>query len=391
MCIKPAPGGERLSKGTVLISGAGIAGSTLAYWLAQHGFQTTVVERSGAQRSSGSPVDVKGPAVDVAERMGLMPRLRAAATEVTDLSFVDTTGRRVGGLKIQHTGGRDVELPRGDLASILYAASQDPAEFLFGDAIVGLSQDQHGVNVNFDLVPARHFDLVIAADGLHSWVRRLAFGPETEFVQHKGIYVATLPFDGRIERPREVVMHNTPGRSVTIHPARGEAVAAFMFRSPTVPDFRYRDTAQHKRLLAAAFAGVGWRVPELLERVQAAQDLYFDSVSQVRMPVWSRGRVALLGDAASCVSLFGDGSTLAIAGAFRLAEELAASPAAHELAFRRYEAEHRRLVEPKQRSIALAAALLIPSTRLGISARNLGVRLWPVADGAVRRLTAACA
>jgi 2-polyprenyl-6-methoxyphenol hydroxylase-like FAD-dependent oxidoreductase len=367
---------------TVLISGAGIAGPTLAYWLARHGFQPTVVERGAALRSSGSPVDVRGRAVDVATRMGVMPRLREAGTDVAGMSFVNPAGSRVGRVNMRAlrlaAGSGEVELPRGDLASILYEASRDHAEFLFGDSIVALDQDEHGVSVTFDRAHPRRFDLVIGADGLHSVVRRLAFGPEADFVHHMGLYVATMPLDGSVEPLREVVMHNSPGRAVVIHPSRGGALAAFMFRSPAVPGFDHRDSAQHKRLLAAAFADVAWRVPELLDRVQAAEDLYFDSVSQVRLRPWWRGRVALLGDAASCVSLFGDGSSLAMAGAFTLADELATSAGDHRSAFRRYEAAHRILVDPRQRNIARAASLLVPATRRGIVARNLATRLWPV-------------
>jgi len=383
-----------MSNQTVLISGAGIAGPTLAYRLARHGCHPTVVERAGALRSSGSPVDVRGRAVDVAEQMGVMARIRDAATDVTATSFVNATGRRVGRVNLralqQAAGSREVELPRGDLASILYQASRDDAEFLFDDAIVTLSQDEHGVSVTFDRAHPRRFDLVIGADGLHSAVRRLAVGPESGFVHHMGLYVATMRLDGLdglIERGREVVMYNTPGRAVAIHPSRGDALAFFAFRSPAVPDFDPHDTAQHKRLLAAAFADGSWRVPELLDRMRAADDLYFDSVSQVRLRPWWHGRVALVGDAASCVSLFGDGSSLAMAGAFTLAEELGASPGDHQLAFRRYEASHRTLVDPKQRNIARGASLLIPATRRGIVVRNLATRLWPLgaAAGWVRR------
>jgi 2-polyprenyl-6-methoxyphenol hydroxylase-like FAD-dependent oxidoreductase len=385
---------------TVLISGAGIAGPTLAYWLARHRFRPTVVEHTTSARSSGSPVDVRGQAVAVAEQMGVMPAIRQAGTEVTAMSFVNATGRRVGRINLQAlqqaAGSREVELPRGDLASILYQASRDHAEFLFDDSIVALDQDEHGVAVTFERAHPRRFDLVLGADGLHSAVRRLAFGPESDFVQHLGLYVATVRLDGRdglIEPRREVVMHNTPGRAVAIHPSRGDALAFFAFRHPAVPDFDHRDTSQHKRLLAAAFADGAWRVPELLERVLVADDLYFDSVSQVRVCPWWHGRVALVGDAASCVSLFGDGSSLAMAGAFTLAEELGASPGDHRLAFRRYEARHRTLVDPRQRNIPRAASLLIPATRPGILARNLATRLWPVgaAAGWLRRRFGAAA
>jgi 2-polyprenyl-6-methoxyphenol hydroxylase-like FAD-dependent oxidoreductase len=375
-----------MSNQTVLISGAGIAGPTLGYWLARHGFHPTVVEHAAALRSSGSPVDVRGRAVEVAERMGVMPRIREAGTDVTGMSFVNATGRRVGRIDLralqQAAGSREVELPRGDLAAILHQASRNDAEYVFHDAIVALRQDEHGVDVTFEHAQPRRFDLVVGADGLHSAVRRLAFGPEADFVHHLGLYVATVRLDGLdglLDGGREVVMYNAPGRAVAIHPSRGQALAFFAFRSPAVPDFDYRDIAQHKRLLAAAFQGGGWRVPELLKRVQAADDLYFDAVSEVRVRPWWQGRVALVGDAASCVSLFGDGSSLAMAGAFTLAEQLAASPGDHRLAFGRYEAQHRTLVDPKQRNIPRGASLLIPATRPGILARNLATRLWPLA------------
>jgi 2-polyprenyl-6-methoxyphenol hydroxylase-like FAD-dependent oxidoreductase len=368
---------------TVLISGAGVGGPTLAYWLAQSGFRPTIVERSAGLRSSGSPVDVRGPAVEVADRMGVMERLREAGTDVTAMSFVNDSGRQVGRVNMralqQATGSRDVEVTRTDLASILYEASRDSTEILFDDTMTALSQDDDGVDVTFEKAAPRRFELVIGADGLHSMTRRLAFGRDSEFVRHMGLYVATMPLNGPAEHERDVVLHNAPGRMVAIHPVRGRALAAFIFRSPAVEGFNYRDIGQHKRILTDAYAGGGWRVPELLDRARAAEDLWLDSVSQVRLDRWANGRVALVGDAASSVSLFGDGSTLAMAGAYTLAEELAATPADPQSAFARYEAKHRTLVDPRQGNVAVAAALMVPATRSGIAARNLASRLWPAA------------
>lgn len=371
-----------MTERTVLISGAGIAGATLAYWLARHGFEPTVVERATGLRSSGSPIDVRGPAVDVADRMGIMQRIRGAGTSVTEMSFVNGAGRRVGhvnGLAMRRAAGsRGVELPRADLAAILLEAGRDSAEIIFGETITALRQDQDGVEVTFQDAPPGRFDLVIGADGLHSTVRRLVFGPESAFVKHMGVYVGTVPLDAPSLRPTDVVMYNTPGRSVTIHPGRGRAIAAFIYRGPEVEGFDYRDMDGHKALLAEAYRDQGWRVPELLERVRTADDLYFDSVSQVRLPRWSHGRVAVVGDAASCVSLFGDGSTLAMVGAHTLAEELAASPDDPAAAFQSYESRHRKLVEPRQRYTRIAATMLVPASHPGIAVRNTATRLWPV-------------
>lgn len=371
---------------TVLISGGGIGGTTLAYWLARHGFRPTIVERAAGLRSSGNPVDVRGPAVDVAERMGVLPRLRQAGTQVTAMSFVNGSGRQVGRVNMRAlrraSRSREVEVTRTDLATILYEASQDSAEILFGDTMTALRQDDDGVDVTFAKAPPRRFDLVVGADGLHSTTRGLAFGPESAFVRHMGLYVATMQLDGAADNQRDVVLHNAPGRLASIHPVHGRALAAFIFRHAGVPGFNHRDLDQHKRILTNAYAGDGWRVPELLDQVRAADDLWFDSVSQVRLDSWANGRVVLLGDAASSVSLFGDGSTLAMAGAHTLAEELAATPADPRSAFARYETRHRTLVDPRQGNVAMAAALMVPATRVGVAARNLATRLWPTAAAA---------
>jgi 2-polyprenyl-6-methoxyphenol hydroxylase-like FAD-dependent oxidoreductase len=358
-----------------LISGAGIAGATAAYWLAKTGFDVTVVEQARGVRSSGSPVDVRGPAAEVAERMGVMAQIREASTQVRDMVFVNARGRVMSRVDMRAWGEPgDVELPRGDLAAILRAAVSDELEFQFGNTVTALDQDADGVTAEFTSGPARRFDVVVGADGAHSAVRSLAFGPEAEFVKHLGVYVATLPLDG--ETGRDLLMYNAPGRAVAIHPARGRPIAAFMFRAPRIPHFDHRDLDQHKRLLNSVYAGAGWRVPELLDRVNVTDDLYFDSVSRVRVPTWSRGRIGLVGDAASCVSLFGDGSSLAMTGAFTLADALTDDIPA---ALRTYEARHRPARVAKENSVTLAANLFVPATRAGIAVRNVAVHVMPLA------------
>lgn len=381
-------GVHTMTEQTVLISGAGVAGPTLAYWLARAGFRPTVVERAAGLRSSGSPVDVRGPAAAVADRMGITAKLRDASTAVTSLKFVDDAGRRTGRVAMSGDG---IELPRTDLARILHDAARADTEFVFHDSITGLDQDEGGVDVTFERGAPRRFGLVIGADGLHSAVRRLTFGPEHAFVEHMGVYIATLPLAEPPADRTELVMYNSPGRAVAVHPARGTGIAAFMFRGDAVPGFDHRDSALHQRMLAEAYDGAGWRVPELLERVREADDLYLDSVSRVRMDRWASGRIALAGDAASCVSLFGDGSTLAMAGAYTLAEELGRTPGDAASAFRRYESAHRKLVEPKQRTVSTAAALLIPATRGGLAVRNFGTRLLPLVTAARRLVPARAA
>lgn len=359
---------------TVLISGAGVAGPTLAFWLARRGFHPTVVERAQGQRSSGNPVDVRGAAIRVADRMGVLPRLRAAATRVPGLTFVTSSGRRVGPLTLGRPRGDELEMPRGDLAAILHDAARDDAEFLFNDSVTAMHQDAGGVDVTFDRALPRRFDLVIGADGLHSAVRGLVFGPEAHCVRHLGLYIATIALHRPAVDPDTVVMHNAPARAVAVHPVRGNAGAAFIFRGPAIRDLDRRDTEQHKRI--DAYRGGGWELPDLLNRLRVATDLYFDSVSQVRLPTWSQGRVALLGDAAASVSLFGDGSSLAMTGALTLAEALAATPNDYASAFRAYETRHRALASSRQRGYIAGRALLVPATPAGIMVRNVAARLF---------------
>ncbi len=349
----------------VLVCGAGIAGSTLAFWLARNGFRPTVVERAAGQRSSGNPVDVRAGAMEVADAMGVVPRLREVATHAKRLRVLNARGRSV--TTVRMAVRKEIEVPRADLASALYESARDDAEILFGDTITALQQDDGGVDVTFEHAAPRRFDLVIGADGVHSAVRRLVFGAEEKFVRHAGLYVGTVSLGEPSDYPEDVVMLNSPGRLVAIHPVRGNSGVAFIFRAP--------DPGQRKEIVSAAYRGLGWRVPELVARFEAADDVFFDAVAVVDPPTWHRGRVALVGDAASCVSLLGDGSSLAIVGAHTLAAALADGTPAE--AFARYEATHRARVKPKQRGVGTAASVLVPRTKRGLATRNLAARLLP--------------
>lgn len=355
---------------TVLIVGAGVAGSSAAYWLARLGMTVTVVERAGQDRSSGSPVDVRGAAYSVAERMGVLPALRSASTRVTGLSAVDRRGRRIGWAPMQL--GNGIEIPRSDLAAILADAGRDAAEYRYGDTVTSLHQGGAGVEVTFEHAGPQEFDLVVGADGLHSRVRELVFG--TGFIEHLGMYVATVDLAEAADGDT-VLMYNEPGRLAAVHPATGRGIAAFIFRHPGLPDFDHRDSSAHKDVVADTYADMGWRVPDLLRQMRAATDIYFDSVSRVRMDTWSCGRIGLLGDAASCVSLLGDGSSLAIAGAATLSQCVAASRDDPATALREYERRHRRLVMPRQRWMGPGSRMLVPATASGVLARNTALRV----------------
>lgn len=365
---------------SVLVVGAGIAGSTLAYWLGREGMEVTVVEQATGQRSSGSPVDVRGRALAVVDHMNLQAPLRQVATLATTLTVLDRHGRSIGSIPTQANPG-NLEVPRSDLAAILTSAARDHAEFVYDDTVRALHDDGRGVEVSFERGAERRFDLVVGADGLHSRVRRLVFGPESRFSSHLGLYIATTTLDGPADDPTTVVMHNAAGRSVAIHPARGREIAAFIFRHPRLPE--HHDQDHHRRqLIGDTYTGMGWRVPELLERLAYSDDLYVDAVSRIRLDTWTRGRVVVLGDAASCTSLLGEGSSMAIVGAATLAQALTAQPSDPTAALQRYERVHRPRVLRHQRGAATTSHVLVPATRAGVTARNMIVRIWSTRSAA---------
>lgn len=357
----------------VLISGAGIAGATAASLLARAGHRVSVVERDQGVRSSGNPVDVRGRAYDVARLLGLIPRLQQASTRVRELAIVDSAGRRVAGMATKKSPERELEVPRADLCAVLIDAARSDVDFRFNDVITDLDSDHRRVNVTFDRAADETFDLMIGADGLHSNVRRLAFGPDADFVRNLGMYIATVRIDGRQDDEQAVVMYNEPGTALALHPGTGHPVAAFMFRSRARVD--PRDSLAATSLLEQRYASGGWRTGEFLAAYRAADDTYFDAISRVRVPRWSRGRATLLGDAASCVSLFGDGSSAAMSGAMALARALDDSPRGVTAALTGYERIHRARAGRGQRAAAPSSHLLIPASRAGINLRNaaLGV------------------
>ncbi|MCM6776479.1 FAD-dependent monooxygenase [Nocardia sp. CDC159] len=359
-----------------------MSGQALAYWLVRHGFRPTVVERTVGPRRGGQGVDVRDQAIDVAERMGILQRLRAVATHAVGLQFVDADDRAIARIDVQNAqqrnGGGNVEVMRADLVRILHDITSGTVEYRFDDAVRAVAQDPDGVTVDFVRGARRRFDLVVGADGLHSAIRRLAFGPEDAFVHHMGCYVAFGTADAALGRDRWTTAFNVPGRMAAIYRPGGDAqaMAYFLFRSPRL-DLDHHDPVAVRSALAAAFGDVhAWRVPELLAGALADPELYFDSLSRVRMDSWSTGRVVLAGDAAHCASpASGAGTELALIGAYRLAGELAVARGDHRLAFPRYEQAHRPLVHRKQQVGPNLLRLTVPKTRLGMAVRNTVIRL----------------
>ncbi|MEU4931382.1 FAD-dependent monooxygenase [Streptomyces yokosukanensis] len=367
----------------VLISGASVAGPALAYWLHRHGFRPTVVERAPALRDGGYAVDFRGEAhLSILRGMGILPALERARTGTGSMAYVSSAGKPVAELPADLFAG-DIEILRGDLARILHGATEEFTEYVFGDSVTSLTEDADGVTATFERAAPRRFDLVIGADGLHSTTRRLVFGPEDRFVRHSGVHCAIFTTANHLGLDHTGHAYRTAGKLVALYSARhnAEAKAVFYFAAPGL-DLDRRDPARQQQVLAEQFAGNGWESDHLLQRMRYAPDFYFDSVAQVHMDTWSRGRVALIGDAAHCPSsLSGMGSGLALVGAYVLAGELAAARGDHTTAFARYEELMRPYAAGCQKMGDGVARLMVPGSRFLAAFLNRYYRLLPYLPG----------
>jgi 2-polyprenyl-6-methoxyphenol hydroxylase-like FAD-dependent oxidoreductase len=357
----------------ILVSGASIAGPTLAFWLRHFGFAVTVVEKAPGLRPGGQAVDLRGVARTLAVRMGLDEQIRAAATRTLGFSIVDGDRNELSSMRPEDHDGdgqiAEIEILRGDLARVLYDATSNDVEYLFGDRITGLTERTDDVLVDFASGSQRPFDLVIGADGLHSAVRAQAFGTEADFVHHLGTYLAFWSVPNYLGLQDWALAYNEAGRSAGIRPVHGntEAIVYFSFQSEAI-DYDYRDVEQQKQLVRDRTAGMGWEVESLVGRIDESPDFYFDSCAQVRMDSWSRGRIGLIGDAAFCPSpLTGQGTSLAMVGAYVLARELAtadgdfvAGLASYEARMRDWVLRTQRLVEGSEDLVAVANGFELP-------------------------------
>lgn len=314
---------------TVLISGAGIAGPALAHWLSRNGFRVVVAEVADGVRPGGQTVDLRGAGADVVERMGLLARMKSRALFQRGIAWVAADGSRRAEMPVTAFGGNGpvskLEILRGDLVDVLYQATRETVEYRFGTRIAALAEHDGGVDVTFADGATLQADLVVGADGPHSAVRRLAFGPEDDYLTPLGGYNAWFTAPDTVGLDGWYLAFQAPGGlHASMRPSHDPALAkaSLSFRSEPLTYDRHDPDAQ-RALLREHFAGAGWQCDALLDAADTADDFYFDSFSQVHMPRWSTTRTALVGDAGYCASpLSGMGTSLALVGAYLLAGEL---------------------------------------------------------------------
>ena len=370
---------------TVLICGAGISGPTLAFWLQAAGFRTTLVENAPALRTGGYVIDFWGLGYDIADRLGLASDIERVGYHMRELQIVNDRGKRVAGFGTrvfrELTGGRFVTLGRSDLSRLLFEKIKRTTEVIFGDEIIDLQDNVDGVQVRFKHRGERRFDLVIGADGLHSTVRKLVFGPQELFEKHLGYIVAAFEVCGYRPRDEDVyVIYSEPGRMVArfaLHDDR--TLFLFVFVADVGSAKAMTDLSAQKAVLRERFGTDRWECHRILGELDRTQDLYFDRVSQIKMKRWSKGRVALVGDAAFCVSLMaGQGSALAMTAAYVLAGEIAKGGGRHDEAFGKYEGLLRAYIGSKQQGAERFAAAFAPKTRFGLFLRNQVIKAFAV-------------
>lgn len=353
----------------VLISGAGIAGLTLGYWLNKFGYELLIVEKSPDLSREGYMIDFYGSGFDVAEKMGLLEQLRGRHYPISQLTYVNDQGHKRAVLNLDKLRAaldhRHFNFMRGDLAQVLCEAVREDVPIRFGTTITQLQQRSDQVEAAFSDDSRESFDLVIGADGIHSNVREMVWGSERQFENYLGYYVSCAIIDNFLDREDVFVTHLEPERQAAVYAIRGGRLATFfIFQSPPL---RLNGRSTQFDAVKAHFGEIDWVVPELLTKMKTAEQFYFDTISQIKMAQWYQGRVALVGDACQCLTLVaGQGASMAMAGAYILATALEEAGGDYQHAFRSYQARMKPEIDQRQVQAQKFASAFVPGNRLAI-------------------------
>jgi len=367
---------KSLKEKSVLISGASFAGLSTAYWMNKAGYQVTVVEIARGLKKGGTPVNIEGNTIGIVKRMGLPDQIRSNNIVTEVMEFINADGVRARQMPLQKEDDQpakeEYQIERNSLLTILFEAVKDDVDIIFGDSIASLKEEKDYVDVTFKGGTQRSFDLLFGCDGVHSAVRKLAFGEEAAFVHFLGAYFSITIVDKLLIRENILQLYNEPGKAIMLNTYNNKTDIVLCFSSETEIPYDYRNEDQQRTIILDQFATVGWRGSELLDEVRKSKTFYFDKLCQVTMPSWTKGRVALVGDAGYCASpAAGKGGSLAIDGAAALADAFEKYPGNFELAFREYNDSFRPYIEEVQAHVVRSGVdFLLPRTEEAIRERN---------------------
>jgi len=365
-----------MNEKNVLVSGASFAGLSTAFWMSRLGYNVTVVEVAQGVRLGGTAVNIKGRTIDIVRRMGLLEQIRTHRMSLRKWEFKDERDETVRALVIRREdeapSDDEFEIERTVLLNMLFDTVKDRVEVVFDDSITALREVNHGIEATFGKSAPRTFDLVFGCDGIHSAVRRLWFGDEAQYLHFLGLYFSITIADKLLIERDTAQMFNVPGKTAMLNAYKNNTDIVLSFASDHEISYDRRDEGEQRRIVAEQFVGVGWRTAEMLQEVQRSESFYFDKLCQVRMPAWSKGRVALVGDAAYCPSpAAGMGGSIAIDGAAALADAMQDNDGDFERAFRDYDARFRPFIDEVQaEAVRTGLETLVPRTEEAIRARN---------------------
>lgn len=356
----------------MLISGASFAGLSTAWWMNKMGYSVTVVEIGSHLKKGGTPVDIKDVTVDIVKRMGLFEQIKAnrLSLESTEFRNADDVTESI---RILEHPDDEFEIERDTLLNMLFDKVKDNVEFIFNNSITALNETKNNIEVTFKDGSHHVYDLVFGCDGVHSAVRRIWFGDETAYSHFLGQYFSITIVNKLLIRQNTLQLYSEPNKGIMLNAYRHKTDIVLSFRSEEEIPYNYRDEAQQKEIILAQFEGVSWRATELLKEVMAAETFYFDKFCQIKMPWWTKGRVALVGDAGYCASpAAGMGGSLAIIGATALADAFAKHNGDYESAFNEYNKQLRPFIEKVQTEAEATLEFLLPGTEEAIRERNKG-------------------
>lgn len=356
----------------VLISGASFAGLSTAYWMNRLGYKVTIVEIAPALKKGGTPVNILGRTIDIVRKMGLFDQIYANRLRVEKMEMKNARDITELTDYHEHRGQEEYEVERDYLLQLLHGLIKDHVEIIYGDTITGLSEHGSAVEVTFKHAAPRTFDLVFGCDGIHSAVRRLWFGEEKEFCHFLQAYFSITIVDKLLIDENTTQLYSEAGKTIMLNAYNGKTDICFAYYSEAEVPYDYRDEIQMRNMIAEQFRDSGWRSQELLKEINGSESFYFDKLCQVKMPSWTKGRVALVGDAGYCPSpAAGRGGSLAIDGAAALADSFIKYDGNFELAFQDYNSTFRPFIEQVQSEVIdFGLDVLIPKTEEAIIKRN---------------------